>query len=371
MLKMLAIMGVFIAVLAFVKWWQISKAIAASANFGPPPTAITTFIAQETAWSPAIDVVGSLEAAQGTVLKSEERGKVTKIGFESGALVNAGDLLVQLDISTEAAQLRAAEAKAELAGLTLKRSKFLKAGNAMAEATLDEAVAGLKEADGEVAALKAQIAKKTITAPFSGRSGIRMVNVGQYLAEGTPIVPLFSTDPMYANFAIPQTQLQFLATGQKVTLTVDTFPGRNFSGSVTALDPQIDDVTRNVKVQATINNTDGALRAGMFANIHLQVAQEEKRITIPGSAVYRAPYGDSVFVVEKQTGPDKKEFLGVTQKFVKTGERRGDQVSIVKGLEVGQEVATSALFKLRPGAPITVNNSITPGNDPSPKPADT
>jgi len=370
-IMLLAVAGVVLS-LAFYKYRQIAAAIANGANFAPPPESVTSMKTVKTPWTPSIDVIASLEAVQGTVLKAEEKGRVESTPVESGSMVKAGDVLVQLDVSEEAAQLKSAEAQQELARLTFKRTQQLHAGNAMAQAALDEATSGLKQAEGNVAAIRAIIAKKTITAPFSGRAGIRMVNVGQYVSEGAEIVPLFSYDPIYANFMVPQRYLKDLTKGQKVILKLDAYPETEFQGTVTALDPQVDEMTRNIKVQATISNTDEKLRPGMFAQVQVLLASSEEYITIPGSAVNHAPYGDSVYVIENQKSPDgSKEFLGVTQHFVKLGQRRGDQVAVLQGLEPGQEIVTSGVFKLRPGAAVSVNNSVSPGNSAAPKPSDT
>ena len=358
--------------LAFFKYRQISAAIAAGASFAPPPEAVTSLKIEKSAWTPSIDVIASLDATQGSVLKAEEKGRVVGTPVESGAEVKAGDVLLQLDVSEEQAQLKAAEAQLELARLTFKRTQQLRAGNAMAQASLDEATAGLKQAEGSVAALRALISKKTIAAPFSGRAGIRMVNVGEYVSEGASIIPLFSYDPIYATFSVPQRYLKDLTKGQKVVLKLDAYPETAFQGSVTALDPQVDPTTRNIKIQATISNADGKLRPGMFAEVQVLLAASEEFVTIPGSSVNHAPYGDSVYVIENQKSPDgSKEFLGVTQHFVKLGQRRGDQVAVLSGLEPGQEIVTSGVFKLRPGAAVNVNNSVLPGNSSAPKPADT
>ena len=368
---MLGIVFAAVLTLAFVKYRHISDAIAASAGFAPPPTAVTSTTAVVSEWNPSIDVVGSLHAIQGLTINAEERGQVEKIGFESGSLVKQGDLLVKLDTSVEEAQLKAAEARLDLARLNHKRAQTLKAGNAMAESAVDEAFSNLKQAEGEVAGIRAIIVKKTISAPFDGRAGIRMVNIGQHVPEGSAIVPLYAYDPIYVNFAVPQQHLQNIKIGQDVELTVDAFGDRRFTGKVTALDPQVDENTRNVRVQGTLANADEALRSGMFTKVKLLLSEKRSFVTIPSSAVLHAPYGDSVYVIEKKQGPDGKEFLGVSQRFVKLGERRGDQVAVLSGVESGQEVATSGLFQLRPDGPVQVNNKIQPSNEQAPKPLDT
>ena len=370
--------GVVVAVvlLGLLKYRNISVAMAAGASMAPPPTAVTSVVAEETNWNVSIDVVGSLEATQGVTVSAEEKGQVEKIGFESGSVVKQGDLLVQLDTSVEEAQLKSAEAKLQLARLNHKRAEMLKAGRAMAESAVDEAISTLRQAEADVASTRAVIAKKTMTAPFSGRAGIRMVNLGQYVPEGAPIVPLYAYDPIFANFALPQQYLRQITVGQKVRLVIDAFPNEMFEGAVTALDPQVDPSTRNVRVQATLVNPEERLRPGMFAQVKLLLAADERHITIPSSAINFAPYGNSVYIIETKKVPGRdgkevKEFLGVTQRFVKLGATRGDQVAVLDGLKAGEQIVSSGLFRLRPDAPVQVNNSIVPGNNPAPKPADT
>lgn len=371
MVYMLVVVFAVIGGLGLIKYRHIAEAIAASAGFAPPPTAVTTAVAEESIWFPSIDVVGSLEATQGVTISAEEKGQVEKIAFESGAPVKQGDLLVQLDTSVEEAQLKAAEARLELSRINYKRAQALKAGRAMSESAVDDALSTLRQAEGDVAGIRAVIAKKTITAPFTGRAGIRMVTLGQYVPEGSSIVPLYAYDPIFANFTIAQQDLKTVTVGQKVELSVDAYEGAIFGGTVTAIDPQVDPNTRNVRVQATFANADERLRPGMFARVKLLLQAGEKRVTIPSSAINHAPYGDSVFVVENKKDKDGKDFLGVTQRFVKLGATRGDQVSIIDGVASGEQVVSSGLFRLRPDAPVQVNNSITPSNNPAPKPADT
>lgn len=358
-------------VLAFVKYRMIAGAIAKHASFKLPATAVTTTQVQESEWQESISVVGSLAPVQGVIISAEEPGKVVKIGFESGAPVQAGDLLVKFDTSVEEAELQAAEAKLDLARINMKRNENLRAKQAVSESAWDEAVSTLRTTEGATNAIRAMIARKTVVAPFAGRAGIRMINVGEFVTPGTQLVPLQSLNPLYLNISIPQSRLAQIRIGQEVNFTVDLFGDKEFSAKITAIDPQLDEATRNVRVQATVDNSNEQLKPGMFAKVEVAVAEPRPVLAIPGSAVSYAPYGNSVFVVEKIKDPKDQEILGVTQHFVKLGQARGDLVAVLSGLKAGQEVVTSGVFRLRPGAEVVVNNSITPGNSVSPKPADT
>lgn len=340
-------------------------------NFGPPPEAVTSIIAKEEVWRDSLTIIGSLSPSQGVTLTTEEPGKVVKIGFDSGAVVNLGDTLVKLDTSIEDAQLKAAEAKLKLAELNLQRAQKLQSREAMARSDLDSAQASFLESEAEANALRALIAKKTIVAPFTGRTGIRMVNIGQYLAPGNPIVPLHALNPIFLDFSIPQQNLSQIKVSQKVKFEIDLFPEEIFQGDISAIDPQIDDRTRTLRVQATVINTSEKLRPGMFAKVLLDLGKEFKAITIPASSIMYAPYGNSVYVIESMSDKDNNQYLGVRQKFVTLGQRKGDQIAILKGLEIGEQVVSSGVFKLRGGAAIILNNSIQPGNDPKPNPENT
>lgn len=369
--RMLVVTFSVIGFLAFLKYRSIAKAIAEHSNFTPPPQAVTTADVSYSNWRPMLEVIGSLEPVQGVTVRAEEKGKVTKIGFESGALVKAGDLLIQLDTSVEEAELASARARAELGRINLRRAESLRAGRAAPEQSVNDATAAGKEANADVSRIQAVIAKKTVVAPFSGRTGIRMVNLGQYLAEGDSIVPLHSFDPIYVSFSVPQRFVSLLKIGENISIGIDTFPGENFNGIISAIDPQIDSSTRNIKVQATIPNPNERLRAGMFAKVIIATGEPKQVMIIPGSAVLHAPYGDSVYVVDAINSPDGKQYTGAKQQIVKLGESRGDLVEILSGLKEGEKVVSSGLFKLRPNIAVEVNNSIATGSDLLPNLPDT
>jgi membrane fusion protein (multidrug efflux system) len=281
-----------------------------------------------------------------------------------------GDVLVELDTRQEQAQLAAAEAQLELSRLTFERMKGLIGHDAVSRAEFDAAAAAEKQADARIREIRATIARKTIRAPFSGILGIRAVNLGQYLTGGDPVVPLQSLDPIYVNFGVPQQDAAQIRRGRKVRITAADLGGLEFSGTLTAVDSVVDQTTRNVTVQATLANPAGKLRAGMFVQAHVMLGASRPVIALPGSAISYAPYGDSVFVVTDMKDPNGKPYRGVRQQVVTLGGSRGDQIAVLSGIEPGDEVVTSGVFKLRNGAAVQINNTVQPANSRAPKPED-
>jgi membrane fusion protein (multidrug efflux system) len=295
---------------------------------------------------------------------------VDRITFDSGRAVREGEVLVQLDTKQEEAQLAAAEAQRDLAGVNFERMRNLVIDGAIARADYDRAAAEQKSTEARVGEIRATIERKTIRAPFSGILGIRQVNLGQYLSAGDPIVSLQSLDPIYVNFGVPQQDTAQVRAGRRVRVTSDHLAGAAFLGRVTAVDSIVDETTRNVQVQATLSNPGGRLRPGMFVQASILLGDSQSVVALPASAISYAPYGDSVFVVTELKGPDGKPYRGVRQQFVKLGSGRGDQIAVVSGLNAGDEVVTSGVFKLRNGAAVLVNNKVRPANDKAPKPED-
>jgi membrane fusion protein (multidrug efflux system) len=370
--KFIIVLSGFLAVvllLGAVKVAQIKE--MSSVSHVPPPTAVTTAEAQTVEWHPYISAIGTLAPVEGATLSADADGIVSRIVAGSGSAVKAGDLLVELDTSVEVAQLAASEARANLAKISFERNKDLWDRNASAKAEYDAADAGYKQAVADVEALKALIAKKQVRAPFDGRVGIRLANVGQFVARGKPLLPLQKLDPMYVNFAVPQRYLPAVANGQEIEIKIDAFPDKQFVGAITAVNSEVDAATRNISVQATLANPDEALRSGMFARIEVQLKGTEHQIAVPATAIAYASYGNSVFIVEKVKGPDGHEFLGVRQQFVKLGATRGDLVVVTEGLKAGEQIVTSGVFKLRNGVPVQVNNTAIPSASEAPKPANT
>ena len=369
MLLMLAAVGLFIATIAAVKTRQIQAGMKQNASFQPPPEAVTTVIAKNEPWPATWNAIGSVAAVHGVTVSADLPGIVRSIEFQSGQSVPAGAVLVRLDTRQEEAQLAAAEAARSLADLNLKRAKDLVAQGIQAQADLDRLAAEQKQADAKVGELHATIARKTIRAPFAGVLGIRQVNLGQYLEAGAAIVPLQSVRPAYVNFAVPQQELASLKVGSSIHATTDNGEIQA-DGRVTAVDSVVNETTRNAQVQATFPNADGKLKPGMFVRANVGMGKGTSAITIPSSAIKYAPYGDSVFVVEEVTSPKGQKYLGVRQQFVKVGPTRGDQVAVLSGVKDGEQIVTSGVFKLRPGAAVNVNNKVQPGNNPAPKPED-
>lgn len=334
-----------------------------------PPETVTTAVATEQSWTPTAGAVGSLAAVQGVTLAAEMDGKVERIDFESGAAVKAGQVLVQLDVAAEQAQLKAAEASAEWARVSLERSRQLLASHTVSQADFDQADAQYKQASAQAENVRSVIEKKTIRAPFGGRAGIRLVNLGQILRAGDQVVSLQSLDPIYANFLLPQQELALVTPGLDVEVRTDALPDKLVKGKVTAINPDVDPATRNVSVQATLANPSEELRPGMFAEVSVLLAGESKVLTIPTSAVLYAPYGNSVFVVEEKKDPQTGQTgKFIRQQFVRLGDQRGDFVSVTDGLKAGDEVVSTGAFKLRSGEAVTVDNKLSPQFQAAPKP---
>ncbi len=352
--------------LAAVKVLQIRKMIAFGKTYVPPPDTISSAVAHEESWQDSLTAVGSINAAQGVTVSPEIAGTVTEIDFESGAVVAQGDLLVKLDTSTEVAQLQAAQAQMELAKLNTDRTKKLRADNTVSQSELDSAEASLKQFAANADEIRATIEKKTIRAPFAGRLGIRLVNLGESLDARTPIVSLQALTPVYADFSLPQQELAQLKTGLPVAVSTDAYPGQKFDGTLTAINPDLDATTRSVTLRATLANTNQLLRPGMFVRAAVVLPQSQTVLAVPATAILSAPFGDSVYVIEPATNSGGG--LIVRQQFVRTGRTHGDFVSVLTGIKAGERVASAGLFKLRNGAPVTVNNDIMqkPSMTPSP-----
>jgi membrane fusion protein (multidrug efflux system) len=360
-----------IGVLGGVKFLQIQTLMAAGKSFTQPPESVSSAIVREEKWQGTISAIGSVAAAQGVTVTTEIAGLIREITFESGAVVARGDLLVRLDTSSEEAQLRAIKAQVELARINLDRTKTLREENMVPQADLDTAEATMKQNQANADAIQAVIDKKTIRAPFAGRLGIRQVNLGQYLDAGKPIVSLQSLTPIYADFSLPQQQLARLQTGLRVRLAIDAFPDREFQGQLTAINPDLDSATRSVGLRASFENADGSLRPGMYARVEVLLPEESNVLVIPLTSVLNDPYGESVYVIESNsTVPGATPNLTVRRQIVRTGRTRGDYVTVEAGLKAGEKIASSGVFKLRPGMSVTENNELRPKTSASPHPAD-
>jgi membrane fusion protein (multidrug efflux system) len=368
MFVVLSLTLLFVAGLGFVKFRQIQTAIAQGAAFQPPPDAVTTVVAAQDRWPATLDAIGTVAAVRGVTVSADLPGVIDQIFFESGQTVREGQVLVVLDTRQEQAQMAAAEAQRVLARLNFNRMQELLDQRVVSKAEFESATAQSREAEARVGEIRAVIERKTIRAPFTGLLGIRQVNKGQYLAGGDPIVPLQSVNPIYVNIGVPQQAIAKVRAGRDVRITAESLANAVFHGRVTAVDSVVDETTRNIQVQATLANPDGTLRPGMFVQAAIGVGAEQTVIALPGSAISYAPYGDSVFVVSDLKDDKGHTYRGVRQQFVKLGPSRGDQIAVLSGLKPGDEVVTSGVFKLRNGAPVLVNNKVTPGNNPAARP---
>ena len=370
MIAMLVLMIALIGGLAFIKFRQFQAMAAQFAAMQPPPEAVTTIVAQREEWPTTISSIGTVAAVQGVTVSADLPGIVDRIAFDSGKPVKEGDVLVQLDTRQEQAQLAAAEAQLELSRLTFERMHGLVEQDAVSRAEYDTAAAAFKQAEARIREIHATIARKTIRAPFGGVLGIRAVNLGQYLTGGDAVVPLQSLDPIYVNFGVPQQDASRMRLGRAVRITASDLDSVEFGGRISALDSVVDEATRNVRVQATLANPAGRLRPGMFVQAQVVLGANQPVIALPGSAISYAPYGDSVFVVADLKGEDGKSYQGVRQQVVKLGGARGDQIAVLSGVQPGEVVVTSGVFKLRNGAAVQINNKVQPANSKKPKPED-
>ena len=369
MILMLGVAAVLLGALGFIKFKQVQSAVQASA-FQPPPEAVTSIVAHREQWPATLSVIGTMEAVQGVTVSADLPGAVARVAFDSGKSVHQGDILVELDTRQEQAQLASLEAQRDLARVSYDRAQQLVDDGVISRVEYDQATSQRKATEANVAEVRATIERKTIRAPFSGILGIRQVNLGQYLSAGQAIVSLQALSPIYVNFGVPQQTLSQMVIGHAVHVAKEDLPNTAFSGRVTAVDSVVNEATRNIQIQATLSNPDGKLRPGMFVQVEVPMGETRSVIALPASAINYAPYGDSVFVITDLKDPSGKTYRGVQQQFVKVEGSHGDQVAIVSGVNPGDEVVTSGVFKLRNGAAVQVNNKVQPGNNPAPKPED-
>jgi membrane fusion protein (multidrug efflux system) len=360
-----------VGALGGIKFMQIQSMTAYGKQFVPPPATVTVAETKRDAWEEQVTAVGSIEAVQGVMITAELPGKLVKIEFEPGTRVTAGTLLLQQDVTSEKAQLRAAETDVDLKKMNLDRSRQLLADNVIPQSQFDTAKAEYDQAVARRDDIQATIAKKTITAPFSGRLGIRLVSLGQNLRDNQEIVSLQSLDPIFANFLLPQQNLAKVREGMIVRVTNDVLQGKFVEGRITAINSEVDAATRNIRIQATVSNPEERLRPGMYVNAAVVMPSKLNVLAIPATSVLYAPYSDSVFVLEQkpseQGQPPKST---VRQQFVSLGEQRGDYVAVLSGLENGDKVVSTGVFKLRNGQSVVVDNSLAPEFKLEPKPED-
>jgi membrane fusion protein, multidrug efflux system len=347
---------------------MIKKFMSAMA---PPPQTVSTVTAATQEWQPLIVAVGSLRAVNGADLAFEVSGIVKELHFHSGDGVTAGDLMATLRADDDIAKLAQLQATAALSEINRQRNLEQFKIKAVSQATVDSDAANLKNTKGQVAEQEAVVAKKTLRAPFAGHLGVRAVDIGQYISAGTTVVTLQALDPIYADFFLPQQALNQIQLEQAVTIKVDTYPNRDFAGTITAINPKVDPATRNVQVRATLNNPDRRLLPGMYATVNVAAGEKQRYVTLPQTAVAYNPYGETVYLVDdKGTDPQGQPQLVARQVFVSAGSKRGDQVAILSGVEEGKTVVTAGQIKLRNGSPLKIDNTIRPTADAYPIPID-
>jgi membrane fusion protein, multidrug efflux system len=347
---------------------MIHKFIASLSN---PPQTVSTIVAKSDTWTSKLEAVGTVRAINGVALSSQVAGTVAAIHFESGTDVKQGALLIELSAADDIAHLDALKATAELARITYERDKKLVSTKAVSEQTVDSDRWTLKNDEAQVAQQQAQVDYKFIKAPFSGRIGIRQIDIGQYIAAGTPIVALQQLDPIYVDFYLPQQSIAQIKVGQPVAVEVNTYPGVTFDGKVSAINSLVDPTTRNVQVRAVFKNPGDKLQPGMFATVDIDVGKPQNYVTLPQTAITYNSYGDLVYLVEDK-GKDAKgqNQLFAQQTFVTVGDTRGDQIAVLSGVKAGDTVVTAGQVKLRNGTPLTINNTVQPSDNPNPQPAD-
>ncbi len=356
---------IVVAALAGVKTLQIGAMIDQGKKQSPPPETVTSGVVTSDLWKSELSAIGTLTAVQGVTVAAELPGKVVKILLTPGSSVKKGDLLISQDTAAEEAELLGAEAQAKVAKADLERAANMLKDKIISQADYDRALAAHEGALSRVSSIRVAIEKKQVRAPFSGRLGIRQVNLGQILKEGDPIVTLQSLDPIFVDFTLPQQQLSQLRVDLPVRVVCDALPGVTVEGRITAINPLVESETRSVQVQATVHNKEERLRPGMFVNVAVDLSTQNKVMIIPATALLYAPYGDSVFVIEKDKDRDGEV---LRQQFVRLGEKRGDFIAIASGLGEGEKIVSTGVFKLRNGQAVTVDNSLAPNFRQAPAP---
>ena len=350
-----------------VKYKQIRDYTIKMQSQVQPPVKVTSYTVKKSTWKNTIKAVGGLEATQGAMLSAEADGRVVQIAFDSGKIVKKDDLLVKLDTSVEEAELVGAKARLELSRLNLERQKALRGKNANSKMDLDNAESEFENSKAAVEQLEAIIKKKNITAPFDGIVGIRLVNVGQMITTGTNIVAVHTLDPLYVNFNLPEQDLAKIKIGNKINVNVDAFPDKTFEATLTAIDSYVDPKTRNILVQGTLSNPQNILRSGIYARVQVDLGNDREVKAIPISSINYSPYGNSVYVISKAKDSKDPQRTAVS-KFIRLGEKLGDMTEVLAGLEDGDEIISSATFKIMNNGSVIVDNTIQPSDEINPNP---
>jgi len=354
-------------------WFQqfkagILKQVVANIRSEMPTVATAPAAMQE--WQARLTAVGTARASNGADLAAEVGGVVDQIDFESGQTVAAGTVLLRLRPNDDAAKLAQLKASTDLASVTLDRDQKQLAAHGVAQATVDSDAATLKVTRAQVDAQQAVMAEKIVRAPFAGRLGVRQVDLGQFIAAGTAIVTLQQLDPMFVDFYLPQQALGQIAVGQTVDVTSDAWPDKTFQGKISSLNSKVDATSRMLQVRASVPNPDGALLPGMYVGVSIATGQPRSLVTIPAAAVAYNPYGSLVYVVHDEKDAQGRDQHTVKQQFVTTGEARGDQVSILKGVGPNDVVVTAGQLKLHNGSLVKIDNVVQPSDDAAPVPQD-
>ncbi len=365
MIVMLLLAGVIFGGVFGWKWFSSKMMNQYFDNMPAPTVAISATQAERDTWPRELRAVGSFKATNGVNLTTELGGIVRSLEFENGAQVEAGEVLARLDTKADEAQLSALRAARDLAESERDRLRRLRRQDSVSESELDQAESRFRQAAAEVEAQQARIDQKVLRAPFDGYLGIRRVDLGEYIAPGTPIVPLRAIAPIFMNFTLPERHLPNVETGARVSVTTDAWPDESFEGRVTSVEGSIDEQTRSFLVQATFENADKRLRPGMFASAVIRWGDPRDVLMVPQTAVSFDPYGNSVYVIQGE-----QDERTVERRLIQTGQRRGDMVAVIDGLEAGERVATSGLLKLSNGTKVEINNEIRPESDLEPQPAD-
>lgn len=389
MIIMILVVGGFLALL--IGWNIFGKIMGqrGAANMPVPPQTVSSTKVQSKLWQPEQNSVGTLRAAQGADLAFDVGGIITAVNVKSGAEVNKGQILVELNADDIVAQRRQLEANTALLKVNLDRARQQLGYKGISKAEFDSAEASYKAAQAGVSQQQALIDKRQLRAPFNGRIGIVDLTAGSYVKSGDSVLTLQQLDPVFVDLNVPQDKLAEIRVGQKVMLSLDSLPDRPFIGAITAISPKLDTATRNAKVEASVPNAEQLLTPGMFANVAIEVGQEKPYLTLPQSAITFNPYGETVFLVKrgadknandtqagskkmddakKQDDQDKQDKPVAQSVFVTTGTKRGDQIAVLSGIKEGDEVVTSGQLKIKNGTPLIIDNSIQPPDDAAPTP---
>ena len=362
MIIMLAVVGLFFGAVFGWKAFESYRDAEFMSSQPMPAVTVSTAVASGETWAPVIPSIGTLRAGQGVDITAREDGIITELRFESGAEVKAGDVLAQQYVDDERARLDALEADVQLAELNLTRARDLLNKDLNSQFDYDTRKTDHDRAVAEARSVRLIIEKKTIRAPFSGRIGIRQVDLGQFIEPGDPIVRLEALDQILVDFPVSQRYMSQVHTGQPLVIRVDAWPGKDFHGTITAIAPQVRSMTRDLRLEGLVDNAAGQLLPGMFVEVTIQQPVEEEVVTVPQAAITFSPYGDSIFTIRETTDTKGESMLVVDNVFVTTGSTRGDQVAILAGITVGDTVVTAGHIKLRDGVRVRVDNSIPVSN---------